>query len=77
MHPIAYLFKACIVQFFKFPCGHGYGLVCFLKDHCRIGEVTSDSIEIIHQYKKGKADVLMFRNPDVSHTTVPEHGVVI
>ena len=32
---------------FRFPCGQDYGLVCFLEEDKRIGEVTRQSIEII------------------------------
>ncbi len=32
---------------FRFPCGEDYGLVCFLDENKRIGEVTRQSIEIV------------------------------
>ena len=32
---------------FKFPYGNDYGLICFLNEGQRIGEITSQSIEII------------------------------
>jgi hypothetical protein len=31
----------------RFPFGQGYGLVCFIRDQDRIGEVAADAIEII------------------------------
>ena len=48
---------------FRFPCGEDYGLVCFLDENKRIGEVTRQSIEIIgptpQEYR------LSFYNPEV------------
>ena len=32
----------------RFPCGHDYGLVCFLHSGARVGEVTEQWIEIIN-----------------------------
>ena len=31
----------------RFPCGHDYGLVCFLHSGARVGEVTAQFIEIV------------------------------
>ena len=58
---------------FRFPCGQDYGLVCFLEEDKRIGEVTRQSIEIIgpppHENR------LYFYNADVDQpwlkTTAP------
>ena len=58
---------------FRFPCGQDYGLVCFLEEDKRIGEVTRQSIEIIgpppHENR------LYFYNADVNQpwlkTTAP------
>ncbi len=48
---------------FRFPCGEDYGLVCFLDERKRIGEVTRQSIEIVgpppEEYRT------RFFNPDV------------
>ncbi len=48
---------------FRFPCGEDYGLVCFLDENKRIGEVTRQSIEIVgptpQEYR------LSFYNPEV------------
>jgi hypothetical protein len=32
---------------FRFPFGQDYGLVCFIRDQDRLGEVAADAIEII------------------------------
>ena len=48
---------------FRFPCGQDYGLVCFLEDDKRIGEVTRQSIEIVGP--PPKENRLRFYNPDV------------
>ena len=48
---------------FRFPCGQDYGLVCFLEDDKRIGEVTRQSIEIVGV--PPKENRLRFYNPDV------------
>jgi hypothetical protein len=32
----------------RFPCGHDYGLVCFLHSGARVGEVAEQWIEIIN-----------------------------
>ena len=48
---------------FRFPCGRDDGLVCFLEDDQRIGEVTRQSIEIIGP--PPKENRLRFYNPDV------------
>jgi len=33
---------------FPFPCGGHYGLVCFLRRHLRVGQVTDKNIEIVY-----------------------------
>ena len=48
---------------FRFPCGQDYGLVCFLEDDKRIGDVTRQSIEIIGP--PPQENRLHFYNPDV------------
>ena len=58
---------------FRFPCGQDYGLVCFLEDDKRIGEVTRQSIEIIGP--PPQENRLRFYNPDIDQpwlkTTAP------
>ena len=58
---------------FRFPCGQDYGLVCFLEEDSRIGEVTRQSIEIIGP--PPQENRLYFYNPDVDQpwlkTTAP------
>lgn len=48
---------------FKFPCGEDYGLVCFLEGDRLIGEVSRQSIEIIHPGPRESR--LRFYNPHV------------
>ena len=48
---------------FRFPCGEDYGLVCFLDERKRIGEVTRQSIEIVGP--PPNENRLRFYNPDV------------
>ena len=48
---------------FRFPCGEDYGLVCFLDENKRIGEVTRQSIEIVGP--PPQKNRLRFYNPDV------------
>ncbi|MBI5843189.1 MAG: hypothetical protein HZB23_00805 [Deltaproteobacteria bacterium] len=48
---------------FRFPLGEDYGLVCFLEENQRIGEVTRRYIEIIGP--PPRKNVLRFHNPDV------------
>ena len=48
---------------FRFPCGEDYGLVCFLDDNKRIGQVTRQYIEIV--YPPPQDNRLRFFNPDV------------
>ena len=48
---------------FRFPCGEDYGLVCFVDDNERIGEVTRQYIEIIGP--PPRENRLRFHNPDV------------
>ena len=58
---------------FRFPYGRDYGLVCFLEEDKRIGEVTRQSIEIIGP--PPQENRLYFYNPDVDQpwlkTTAP------
>jgi hypothetical protein len=42
---------------YAFPCGQEYGLVCFVGKGLRIGEITAESIEVIHE---GHGSVLRF-----------------
>ena len=49
---------------FRFPCGQDYGLVCFLEEDKRIGEVTRQSIEIIGP--PPQENRLYFYNPNVN-----------
>jgi hypothetical protein len=42
---------------YAFPCGREYGLVCSVSKGRRIGEVTAESIEVIHE---GRGSVLRF-----------------
>lgn len=46
---------------FRFPGGEDYGLVCFINDNNRIGEVTAEYIEIIGPPPRGNR--LRFYNP--------------
>ena len=48
---------------FRFPCGQDYGLVCFVDEKERIGEVTRQNIEIIGP--PPRENRLRFHNPDV------------
>ena len=48
---------------FRFPCGEDYGLVCFLDENKRIGQVTRQYIEIVCPPPKEYR--LRFFNPDV------------
>ena len=48
---------------FRFPLGEDYGLVCFLEENQRIGEVTRRYIEIVGP--PPRENVLRFHNPDV------------
>ncbi len=48
---------------FRFPCGEDYGLVCFLDENKRIGEVTRQSIEIVGP--PPNENRLRFYNPEV------------
>ncbi len=48
---------------FRFPCGEDYGLVCFLDENKRIGEVTRQSIEIVGPTPQENR--LRFYNPEV------------
>ena len=48
---------------FRFPCGEDYGLVCFLDENKRIGEVTRQSIEIVGP--PPSENRLRFFNPEV------------
>lgn len=48
---------------FRFPCGEDYGLVCFLEENQRIGQVTRRYIEIVGP--PPRENVLRFHNPDV------------
>ena len=47
---------------FGFPLGHDFGLVCFIAPGDRLGAVTEESIEIIHDYegRRGAPTVLRF-----------------
>ena len=47
----------------RFPSGQDYGLVCFVDGDRSIGEVTGQSIEIIHGGPRQSR--LRFYNPDV------------
>jgi len=47
----------------RFPCGEDYGLVCFIGEEQRIGEVTRQYIEIISP--PPRENRLRFYNPDV------------
>ncbi len=38
---------------FAFPCGQDYGLVCFLDDEDRIGNVTREYVEVLRDGKTG------------------------
>jgi len=49
---------------FRFPCGEDYGLVCFIGETQRIGEVTKQYIEIVSPPPRESR--LRFYNPDVS-----------
>ena len=40
-----------------FPYGDGYGVVCFVKRNCEIGEVTAEAIEIIETHYRGDGTV--------------------
>jgi len=46
----------------RFPCGEDYGLVCFIGEAQRIGEVTKQYIEIISPAPR--ENCLRFYNPD-------------
>ncbi len=48
---------------FRFPCGEDYGLVCFLDENKRIGQVTRQFIEIVGLPPKQYGT--RFFNPDV------------
>ena len=48
---------------FRFPLGEDYGLVCFLEENQRIGEVTRRYIEIVGPPPRD--NVLRFHNSDV------------
>ena len=48
---------------FRFPCGEDYGLVCFLDENKRIGQVTQQFIEIVGPSAKEYRS--RFFNPDV------------
>ena len=48
---------------FRFPCGEDYGLVCFIGETQRIGEVTKQYIEIISPPPRESR--LRFYDPDV------------
>ena len=48
---------------FRFPLGEDYGLVCFLEENQRIGEVTRRYIEIVGP--PPRENILRFHNPDV------------
>ena len=48
---------------FRFPFGGGYGLVCFVGDDKRIGEVTNQHIEIVVG-SPPRESRLQFYNPD-------------
>ncbi len=48
---------------FRFPCGEDYGLVCFLDENKRVGEVTWQSIEIVGP--PPQENRLRFYNPEV------------
>ncbi len=48
---------------FRFPCGEDYGLVCFLDENKRVGEVTRQSIEIVGP--PPNENRLRFFNPEV------------
>jgi len=47
----------------RFPYGQDYGLVCFVDDNVRVGEVTRQSIEIVGT--TSQENRLRFYNPDV------------
>jgi hypothetical protein len=49
---------------FRFPCGDDYGLVCFIGEAHRIGELTTQYIEIIGP--SPLENCLRFYNPDVA-----------
>ena len=53
---------------FRFPCGEDYGLVCFLDERKRIGEVTRQSIEIVGP--PPNENRLRFYNPDVDQPRI-------
>lgn len=53
---------------FRFPCGPHYGLVCFISEEHRIGELTAQSIEIIGP--PPLENRLRFYNPDVAQPWV-------
>jgi len=48
---------------FRFPYGEDYGLVCFIGEEQRIGEVTKQYIEIVSPLPRENR--LRFYNPDV------------
>ena len=53
---------------FRFPCGEDYGLICFINDNDRIGEMTRHYIEIIGP--PPRENRLRFYNPDVDQPWV-------
>lgn len=57
---------------FKFPCGEDYGLVSFLEGDRLIGEVTRQSIEIIHPGPRESR--LRFYNPHVDQPWIKRSG---
>lgn len=50
---------------FRFPCGGDYGLVCFIREDQRVGEVTKQHIEIL-VVSPPRESRLRFYNPDVN-----------
>lgn len=45
---------------FPFPCGNEYGLTCFISKDTTIGEITPDSIELIHRKEFRRGSVLKY-----------------
>ena len=56
---------------FRFPCGEDYGLVCFLDENKRVGEVTRQSIEIVGP--PPNENRLRFFNPEVDQPWIKKN----
>lgn len=48
-----------------FPFGHGFGLVCFVHGFRTIGEVTTETIEILQPTGDNQTRRLVFHNPEI------------